>query len=98
MLPVSSRVNNATSTPSGHLYSSKEIVHSLQDPHQTAIEKLEDEANKAADLHHVGLLNFLQSSMMIIIIISLFKDGVPNSSRLINANHFDAISPTSKTE
>ena len=35
---------------------------------------------------------------MIIIMISLFNVGLPNSSRLINADHLDTIVWTNKTE
>ena len=51
---VSPKVTNITSDIAGHVYSSNDILHSLQDPHLSAVARLEDEANRAADLHHVG--------------------------------------------
>ena len=37
-------------------------------------------------------------TILLIIVIHLFKVDVPNSSRLINANHFDKISSIKKAE
>ena len=43
-------MGNATS---GQVVQSNKILHSLEDPYSKAVERIEDEANKAAYMHHV---------------------------------------------
>ena len=58
-----------TSNIAGHVYSSEEMIHSLQDPHIKAFDDLEVEATKLEDLHHVSticsLLDLLDESFVL---------------------------------
>ena len=48
-------MGNITNTGAENVFSSYNAMHSLEDPYSPVVQRLEDDANKAADLHHVCL-------------------------------------------